>query len=235
MPPTLDKQAAITSLLDVADPEDALTAYYALYHSNEKATLHLIWEQDEPVGFLAICQSAVELFTPLVVLRSRSADATLELLRRYLSPGQEYFFAIGEWDVPPLRMACRTWEEDHERINTLDPAHFVPHHHPSLRRRDRAGGRLRFEVVLQGRVVSYAGTNWESPYFGEIGVVTEKAHRRRGLGKAVVSACTEALLSQGIAPLYMTSDDNLPSRRLCQALGYRFHGHREFACRGMLR
>jgi len=229
------ERAAITSLLDLTDPEDALTTHYALYDASEVSTLRLMWEQDELAGFLVTCQTAVELFTPLVVLHSRSADVTLSLLREYLSPGQEYFFAVAEQDVPPLRRACRTWEQDHERIYTLDSAEFVPHHHPSLRRSDRADGRLRFEIVLAGKVVSYAGTNWESPYFGEIGVMTERAYRRRGLGKAVVSACTEALLSRGIAPLYMTSEDNLPSCRLCEALGYRFRGHREFACRGMLR
>ena len=228
-------RAAITKLLDLTDPEDALTAYYALYSPSEKATVHLMWERDEPTSFLAIYQTAVELFTPLVVLRSPSADVTLKLLRTYLPPDREYFFALGEWDVKSLRMACRTWEEAHERIYTLDPTDFVPHHHPSLCRRDREDGWVRFEIVLGGKVVSRAGTNWESPYFGEIGVVTEEAYRGQGLGKAVVSACTEALLGRGIAPLYHTDENNLASRRLCEALGYRFRGHREFACRGMLR
>jgi len=228
-------RAAITKLLDLTDPHDALTAYYALYCPSEQATVHLMWERDEPISFLVICQTAVELFTPLVVLRSCSAGVTEKLLRKYLSPGREYFFALGEWDVEPLRMACRTWEEEHELIYTLDPAEFVPHRHPSLRRTDREDGRLRFEIVLGGEVVSQASTNWESPYFAEIGVVTEEAYRGQGLGKAVVSACTEALLERGIAPLYMTDEDNLASRRLCEALGYRFPGHREFACRGMLR
>lgn len=231
----MSEQAIITKLLDLTDPEDALTAYYALYYPSEQTTVHLMWEREKLSGFLVICQTAVELFTPLVVLRSHSANVTIELLRKHLSPGQEYFFAIEELDVPPLRMACRTWEEDHERIYTLDPRDFAPHHHPSLRRKDRGDGRLRFEIVLGGRVVSYAGTNWQSPYFAEIGVMTEEPYRGRGLGKAVVSACTQALLERGIAPLYITDENNLPSRHLCEALGYRFRGHREFACRGMLR
>jgi len=235
MSPTSDERAAIASLLDLSDPEDALTVYYALYHPRERTTVHLVWKQDEPVGFLAICRSTAGLFTPLVVLRSRSAEVTQELLRKSLRPGQEHFFAIAEKDVPALRKACQTWEEEHERIYTLDPADFVLHRHPSLRRRDRRDGRLRFEIVLEGEVVSYAATNWESPYFGEIGVMTQEAYRGQGLGKAVVSACTEALLRRDLSPLYVVAEDNLPSRRLCEALGYRFRGHREFACRGMLR
>ena len=231
----LDERAAMASLLDLTDPGDALTAYYALYYPAEKATMHLVWEQGELAGFLVICETAAGLFTPLVVLRSRSADVTLQMLRNHLRPGQEYFLAIEELDLPSLRRACRTWEEGHERIYTLDPVHFVRHNHRSLRRRDRVDGRLRFEIVLGDRVISYAGTNWESPYFGEIGVMTELAYRRRGLGKAVVSACTETLLQCGIVPLYIADEDNLPSRRLCEALGYCYHGHREFACRGMLR
>ncbi len=235
MASVVDRRAAITALLDLTDPGDALTVYYAIYYPAEKATLHLAWEQGELAGFLVICQTAVGLYTPLVVLRSRSADVTLRMLRNHLISGQEYFFAIEELDLPFLRRACRTWEEGHERIYTLDPVHFVPHNHQSLRRRDRADGRLRFEIVMEGKVTSYAGTNWESPYFGEIGVMTDVAYRRRGLGKVVVSACTQALLEQGISPLYIADEDNFPSRRLCEALGYRYHGHREFACRAMLR
>lgn len=231
----MSERPVITKLLDLTDPKDALTAYYALYYSGERATLHLTWERDELTGFLVICQTACELFTPLVVVRSRSADVTMNLLQEYLTAGREYFFTIGECDAPPLRMACRTWEEEHERIHTLDPACFVPHHYPSIRRRDQEDGRLCFEIVLEGKVVSHASVNWESLYFGEIGVVTEEPYRGQGLGKAVVSACTDALLGRGIAPLYITKKDNLASRRLCEALGYRFAGHREFACRGMLR
>ncbi|MEA3344718.1 MAG: GNAT family N-acetyltransferase [Chloroflexota bacterium] len=228
-------RAAIAELLDPTDPQDALTAYYALNYPRDRATVHLVREGNGPLGFLVICQTSAELFTPLAVLRSRSADVTEKLLGRYLAPGREYFFAVRERDAGPLRRACRTWGETHERIYTLDPAEFVPHDHPSLRRRDREDGRVRFEVVLGDEVVSRAQTNWESSYFAEIGVETEERYRGRGLGKAVVSGCTEALLEWGIAPLYITDEDNLPSRHLCQALGYRFRGHREFACRGTLR
>jgi RimJ/RimL family protein N-acetyltransferase len=230
----LKEREAILSLLDPKDPEDALTLYYALYYPSERVTLHVAREQDEPVGFLTICQAAVELWTPLVVLRTESADVTYKLLHESLRPGREYFFAIAEWDVPPLERACRIWEDDHERIYTLNPDDFVPHHHPALRRNDREDGRIRFEIVLGGRVVSRAGTNWESPYFGEIGVVTDEPYRGQGLAKAVVSACTEALFERGIAPLYMASEDNLASRHVCETLGYCFHGQREFACRGAL-
>jgi RimJ/RimL family protein N-acetyltransferase len=235
MASTMERRAHIRSMLDLTDAADALTVYYGLYYPAEKATIHLLREQEEVAGFLVICRTAVTLFAPLVVMRSRSADTTLRLLREFLCPGQEYFFAIEELDLDPLRTTCRTWEESHERIYTVDPAQFVPHEHPCLRRRDRSDGRMRFEVVLEGQPASYAGTNWESPYFGEIGVVTDSAHRRRGLGKAVVSACTDVLLARGIAPLYMADEENVASRRLCEALGYRDQGHREFACRGMLR
>jgi RimJ/RimL family protein N-acetyltransferase len=220
-------------LLDPTDPEDALTLYYALHYPTDRVTVHVLSEQDQPVGFLAVCQAAVELWTPLVVMRTVSADVSYRLLHECLSPGREYVFAIAEWDVPPLERACRIWDRDHERIYTLRPADFEPVRHPALRRNDRLDGRVRFEIVLDGHVVSRAGTNWESPNFAEIGVMTDEAYRGRGLAKAVVSACTDILLERDIAPLYIASEENAASRQVCESLGYTFHGQREFACRGV--
>jgi predicted GNAT family acetyltransferase len=59
----------------------------------------------------------------------------------------------------------------------------------------------------------------------EVGVDTHPDFRRRGFGKAVVSAMTEALLKQGRIPVYRCSEDNIASLRLAQSVGYETYAH----------
>jgi predicted GNAT family acetyltransferase len=92
----------------------------------------------------------------------------------------------------------------------------------------------RFEIRDGEEVIAAAGTNWRSPYFAEVGVWTRAGFQGRGLAKAVVSACTAELLQEGIRPLYIVAEGNAASIRVCEALGYRFSGDKEFSCRGRL-
>jgi RimJ/RimL family protein N-acetyltransferase len=71
-------------------------------------------------------------------------------------------------------------------------------------------------------IVSFAGIRPQSPHVAEIGVRTDAAPLRgKGLGRAVVSRATKAILASGRLPLYRHRADNAASARLCAALGYR--------------
>jgi len=72
--------------------------------------------------------------------------------------------------------------------------------------------------------VSFAGTHPLSATglkVGNVMVATLEPYRRRGFGKAVVSATTACLIEQGKVAVYGTSDDNIPSIRTALSVGYR--------------
>jgi len=228
----LQKPSSITHLLSFTSPEDALTVYYALYHERAQLFTH---DQEIIVGFLAICQTAHDLFTPLVVMRADSDDVLSGLLFDHLDEGREYLFVVKEQMATFLRQCLVTWDEHFNLIYAINEASFRPDLHHPVNKVVGEDRFPRFEIRDGEKVIAAAGANWCSPYFAEVGVWTEEDYRGRGLARAVVSACTSELLKEGITPLYIVAEGNAASIRVCEALGYRFSGYREFSCQGRLR
>ena len=227
-----ERRRFIARLLSPTAVEDALTAYYALYHERAQLFTH---GQEVVVGFLAVCQTAHDLFTPLVVMRADSDDVLSALLSNHLDEGREYLFVVKEQMATVLRQCLVTWDEHFNLIYTVDEESFRPDlRHPvnKVAGEDRFP---RFEIRDGEKVIAAAGANWCSPYFAEVGVWTEEDYRGRGLARTVVSACTSELLKEGITPLYIVAEGNAASIRVCEVLGYRFSGYREFSCQGRLR
>ena len=78
--------------------------------------------------------------------------------------------------------------------------------------------------VLDGEPVAFAGTHPAGAFANRIGDVmvgTLEGYRRRGCGRAVVSATTGALLQQGRVAVYGTDEENAASVRTALAVGYR--------------
>jgi RimJ/RimL family protein N-acetyltransferase len=230
MVPMNDEQRrSIAHLLSPTSPEDALTAYYALYHKRTQLFTH---GQEVVVGFLAICQTRHDLFTPLVVMRADSEDVLSALLSNHLNEGREYLFAVKEHRASVLKQGLITWDEHYDLIYTVDQASFRPDFRCPVEKVVKKDRSSRFEIREGENAIAAAGTNWRSPYFAEVGVWTQEGFRGRGLAKAVVSACTSQLLEERIKPLYIVAEGNTASIRVCEALGYRFSGYREFSCQG---
>lgn len=93
-----------------------------------------------------------------------------------------------------------------------------------IRRNIRDG--IAFGVFQEGELVSVS----EAPGIGhmqnsieEVGVDTLPEYRRRGYGKAVISAMTKAILDIGRIPIYRCNSQNKASVRLAKAIGYEKH------------
>ena len=226
-----EQRRLIAHLLSPTSPEDALTAYYTLYYKRTQLFTH---GQGVVVGFLAVCQTAHDLFTPLVVMRSASDGVLAALLSNHLDKGREYLFAAKEQRASLLKRRLITWDEHYNLIYTADEKSFRPDFRHSVEKVVKEDCFPRFEIKDGEEVIATASTNWRSPYFAEVGVCTQEGFRRRGLARAVVSACTAELLKEGIKPLYIVVEGNAASIRVCEALGYHFSGCREFSCRGRL-
>jgi len=97
---------------------------------------------------------------------------------------------------------------------------------------EHAGERSTvFAILVDGRAASWA---WSAAGGGQatpVGAVssglvtinslyTETRHRRRGLGRRLVSHITQLILQKGNMPIYWTEPDNVASQRLCTGLGY---------------
>jgi predicted GNAT family acetyltransferase len=83
-------------------------------------------------------------------------------------------------------------------------------------------------------VVAAAGVNWQTDRFADMYVYTDPDVRGRGWGKAVGAACVQDILGERLLPLYTSAEDNVPSLRLAESLGFRDRGVREFECQGYL-
>lgn len=228
----MNKRRSIAHLLSLTSPEDALTVYYALYHNRTQIFTH---GQGVADGFLALCQTRHDPFTPLVVMRADSDDVLSALLFDHLKEGWEYLFVVKEQMAAVLRRCLITWDENYNLIYTVDKASFRPEFSPLVEKIVKEDRFPHFEIRDGEKVIAVADINWRSPYFAEVGVWTQEGYRGRGLAKAVVCACTSELLEEGIKPLYIVAEGNIASIRVCEALGYRFTGYREFSCQGRLR
>jgi RimJ/RimL family protein N-acetyltransferase len=178
-----------------------------------------------------VCQTGRDLFVPLVILRAPT-QAAGGLLRQALHAGRPYTLTTG----PALRDEVeRAMRLDWGRLNLIyrfEPAAYRPHINVMVQ---PGQGPFRFEIRSGDRLASAAGINWQSERLAEMYVYTEPEVQGRGWGRAVGAACVRALLEKDIVPLYTVPEDNVASKRLAQALGFRDSGAREFECRGQLR
>ena len=228
------RRTAIRPLLAPSDPEDALTAYYALYHDPRRTqlTLHRT-PSGEADGFVAVCQTGRDLFRPLVVLRAPDDDAVGELLRRAMVPGRPYDLIAPLDLTKALERFLEMPEPTVNRIYRVDAVRFhleqAAEINVLVQETHGPDGWPRWEIRSGGKVAAAAGTNWRSPFCAELYVYTRPEFQRRGWGRAVVQAATAGLLREGLLPLYMVEEANLPSILLAEAAGYTDTGRREVA------
>ena len=82
--------------------------------------------------------------------------------------------------------------------------------------------------IVSGKIVSIAYTAGHTRKFADIGVITHEDWRNKGLASAAASIVTEVLQEKGITPVWSTGDDNLPSVRIAQKLGFSKVSQRQY-------
>ena len=169
------------------------------------------------------------------MVRTPDARVAVELLRQALVPGRPYTLIT----TPDLREAVAEVVDIERpqvnRIYKLDLFRFQPLINVLVVTEQGLGGRPRFVIRSQGEVAAEAGVNWHSPHFAEVFVHTAPAARRRGWGRAVLTACTTWVVRSARQPLYVVGEGNGPSIALAEAVGYVDTGAREFAGEGLCR
>lgn len=230
-----EQRRAIRPLLSPTDPADALTSYYALWHDPRRTSLILHRDTGGSVdGFIAMCQTGVDLFRPLVTLRAPDEQVARDLFGAALAPHRPYQVIVPVTLASAVRSRFQTSRTAMLHIYRLDPSSFQPVINVLVQRVTSADGAPRFQIESQGQVVAMAGTNWRSPTFAEIFVYVHPKGRGRGWGKSVVSACTAALTEEGLRPLYTVEEANEASIQIAKGLGYVDTGSRQFTAEGSL-
>ncbi|MBN1579081.1 MAG: GNAT family N-acetyltransferase [Anaerolineae bacterium] len=230
---TIDEQRQlIRPLLAPTDPQDALPAYYALWHDARRTrlTVHMT-----PTGradaFVAVCQTGQDLFVPLVIVRAWQQTAD-HVLRQALSPKRPYR-VIG---LPSMQeaiqetMLLERWQINH--VYTLDPSTFRQVVNAMVQ---PGKDPFRFEIRSGSKVAAAAGINWRSDKMAELYVYVESESQHRGWGRAVAVSSVSALLKAGLLPIYTVAESNEFSKRLAHTLGFHDSGAREFEALGQLR
>ncbi len=230
-----EKRRAIRPLLSPTDPADALAGYYALWHDPRRTQLALHRDaQGRTDGFIAVCQTGVDLFRPLVTLRAPDEAVAGDLFRAVLLPNRPCLIIVPLMLASAVQRHVEVSRATINRIYRLEPSRFQPIVNVLVQRVAGADGTPHFQIESQGQLVAMAGTNWRSPTFAEVFVYVHPNGRGRGWGRSVVSACTVALLEERLIPLYVVEEDNEASIRIAEALGYVDTGLREFVGEGRL-
>ncbi|HOU40139.1 MAG TPA: GNAT family N-acetyltransferase [Promineifilum sp.] len=242
-----DKRRAIRHLLREREPADAMAAYYALYHPDERTTLIVspLVDGQHADGYVALSRTGIDLFRPLVTMRlptdrdPTATEAAAALLRQALGPGQPVIISAPDRYLPLLRALGDTQSEERLRLYALDGRRFEPVINVLVTRGEGPGGLPRFTIRSSQtgteEVAATASLNWQSPTFAEIAVSTRPQFRRQGWGRSVVAALCQYVLESGRTPLYVVAEENAASIQLAESLGFADTGAREAFLQTMLR
>ncbi len=215
--------------LDESSPADAPTAYYTLYHDPARSSLYTQHDDDGTIlGFLALCQTGIDLFRPLVTLQSSDAEAATEMLINALTPQRPYILFVKLGQLPYVSDHFDFDQHRTLHLYRLDPRRFIPAEINILvQHRSAPDGTPRAVIESGEQPQAVAGVNWQSPQFAELYVQVEEDARRRGWGVSVASTVTQAVLESGRIPLYLVEDSNEASVELALKLGYVDTGARQ--------
>ncbi|MCS7060859.1 MAG: GNAT family N-acetyltransferase [Anaerolineae bacterium] len=224
----IDTRTAIAPLLTDA-PADALASYFTLEHDARR--VRLIVRRDNAgriCAFVAVCQTGVDLFRPLLIARGDDSYAVRDALSEALAPGRQYLFSVPLSLRADLEAAAHLYGDAVAVLYALRQSDFKPVVNILVQTSQTPDGLLRASIPARGEgFAAEAGTSWISRRYAEIFVHVAEAVRGRGLGKSVVSAVSAHVLALGKTPLYLSAEENQPSRRLALALGYHDTGARE--------
>ena len=228
-PNTLTAQRSLVARMLTQSPADAVAAYFALEHDPKRTRLTLRMDSTgRAIAFVAVCQTGLDLFRPLVIFRGEDDSALQDATREALQPRRNYLFNTLPSLRPVLEKVVVFQSDAVHSIYALNSADFHPIVNILVQNSRTPDGQLRASVkTREGGNAAEAGTSWISARFAEVFVNVIDGARGRGLGKSVVSAVCAAALQMNRTPLYVVDPENVASVRLAQRLGFRNTGTHE--------
>ncbi len=212
----------VERLLNPGSVADALAGYLALHHAPERTILYGYYSGRERLsGFLAIAQTGMDLFRPVVVPFVATEDALRALLRAALSPGRPVLlylpFEQESWLPQEVALSDLRLTE----LYRLDPNRFRPLINVLVTSSTSPDGAPRKEIRGRDGAYAAAGVNWKGGKFAEIYLDYNERGWERGFHLAVVHALCADLLADHKLPLYRLAGENHSLRQNLEAMGFR--------------
>ena len=211
-------------------PHDAVAFHYGVEHDLQRCKLFLsdTSATGTPDAWIAICQTGMDLFRPLVVIGARDASRVAGLLQSALTPNRQYLLSAAASLLEPITQACHLHGEQINRIYSLEQGDFIPVINILVQGSMTPDGKLRATIrARDGAAAAEAGTNWQGAQYAELFVQVQEGARLRGLGKSVVSAVCAQLLAMSRRPILLVGEQNIGSQRLATSIGFRYTGATE--------
>jgi GNAT superfamily N-acetyltransferase len=232
----LAQRGDLASLLDERSAADAMAAYYALLHPDDRVTLFVYQPTRGGLsGFLALARTGLDLFRPLAVPFVGVAAGLTELLRAALRPGRPVVLQI------PLEQ--RAWAREVAEMSDL---HAAETHRLDLRRykpilnvlvveSQSPNGWPRYEIHGPDGAIAAAGLNWKGTRFAEIYLDLSPRARGHAYGASVLSAIARRLIEEKVTPLLRVAAGDLAAKAEAEELGFRPTGIQTLTCHAVLR
>jgi predicted GNAT family acetyltransferase len=153
----------------------------------------------------------------------------VELLREALDSGRPYHLITTPDLRQPVLRVVEMPEPRISRIYEIELARFEHQINVLVVAEEGLEGRPRFLVRSGEEIVAEAGVTWMSPQFAAVHADATVPARERGLGEAVLAACTRWVVRSGRHPLVIAATRDEYGTRLAEQVGYVDSGARELA------
>jgi hypothetical protein len=219
--PLSDRQQ-LASLLDPHSAADAMAAYYALSHPEDKVRLYgYASGSGEPRGFLAVAQTGLDLFRPLVVPFVATREIMVRLLRDACRPGQSIMLHLPADQVAWLDGEVEIHDQHDLELLRLEPSAYEPILNVLVVERQAPGGLPRYEIETAHGLHAAAGLNWQGSHFAEVYLDADDRGRGSGLTRSVLSALVGRLLGERLVALYRVEPSRISVKTEAFHVGFR--------------
>lgn len=235
-----EQRHALDHLINTRKPGDALAAYYAFHHADNRTQLVTFPAGQSPAtGYIAISRTGMDLFRPLVTMRFPAGDykTAIDLIHTAFMPGANMFIHTSPDYMPIIRALFEVQNEQLLRLYELAPGRFQSVINVLVTQSENPAGLPRYQIRDQANdeTAAWASLNWQSPTYADILVETAPRYRQRGYGQSVLASLAQRILNTKRIPLYAVTEQNRSSIRLAQRTGFTDTGVRQILLEATLR
>lgn len=231
------ERGTLARLLDLNSPADALPTYYALDHPCEKTLLYLYAsDRAAPEGFLAIAQTGMDIFRPIIVPFLSSGAALREMLSYVLTDRRPYLLLLPDERLPALEAHFDLQVLERETLYRLEESLFKPVQNVLVVEDVSPDGQPRYLLQSRRNPGIAAGVNWKSGRASEIYLTgLERGEVSEAALRSVASALVQRLLAERRMILIRMPQNATTVRTALEGLGFVSTHQRLALCEVQLR